>query len=169
MTPRFARVILVATSLMTITGCLHPQVVGVAPLQLFGAAPEVMPALSFEPVSGTLGVSARRPVYVTVVEIDPRTQQRRVAFPGSDDSPVRVEGNVELDLALERVGDSARITPSSVSLQYPSRGVLVIASVDSLLVRSSGGRGAAWELPSQMPDAWAAVYVWPAPRVASPR
>lgn len=152
-----------------------PDAPAVQPLQLFGAAPDLMPGLSFEPVEGVLTVSAARPVFLTVLEVDPATQARTVVFPEPGAKPLRVSGEVALQLSLLRGDDP-----------LPSRGLLVIASRDSLVVAgdSSGtsrattsGAGAtardrgdaatpasgdrsSWAIPAEMPEQWAAVYLW---------
>lgn len=132
----------------------------VEPLQLFGAEPELMPALGFEPLGGVLSVSAKQSVFVTVVEIDPATQDRTVVFPERGGRPLRVSGEMALQLELRRGDDP-----------LPARGILVIASADSLVIEPPAVPGAArdrsWTIPEVMPDQWAAVYVWPAPRQAA--
>lgn len=136
----------------------------VEPLQLFGAEPELMPALGFEPLGGVLSVSAKQSVFVTVVEIDPATQDRTVVFPERGGRPLRVSGEMALQLELRRGDDP-----------LPARGILVIASADSLVIEPptspgatpGAARGGAWTIPEVMPEQWAAVYVWPAPRQAA--
>jgi hypothetical protein len=94
------------------TGCAHavpPDTspaasMGVRPLQPFGSEPELMPALSFEPLAGRLDIRAPQPVYVTVVEVDPATQAQTVVFPELGRAPLRVAGAISLQLALSRAG-----------------------------------------------------------------
>ena len=184
-------------ALVALAGCHRAShlALGVEPLQLFGAEPELMPALQFEPSEGTLLVTARRPVFVTVVEVDPRTQDRTVVFPESGRAPLRVSGEIAFQLPLRRGGDAtspsgriaghanrgscategaaaasatARCPTAAVAAgrgdaRAPMRGVLVIASTDSLVVAGEPGEGLprAWTIPDEMPEAWAAVYVWP--------
>jgi hypothetical protein len=81
-----------------------PQV-GVEALQPFGSEPELMPALAFEPRAGRLDISAPRPVYVTVVEVDPATQAHTVVFPELGRAPLRVAGALSLQLELSRTDD----------------------------------------------------------------
>lgn len=149
-----------------LTAC-HPMprpATHVEPLQLFGAEPELMPALGFEPLGGILSVSAKQSVFVTVVEIDPATQARTVVFPERGARPLRVSGEMSLQLELRRGDDP-----------LPARGILVIASADSLVIappigpRESAERGVGgvWAIPEVMPEQWAAVYVWPAKRQAA--
>ena len=99
--PRPLVLALVALALATACHRGAPAVTRVAPLQLFGAEPDLMPALGFEPVAGVLTVSAQHPVFVTVVEVDPATQARDVVFPETGATPLRVSGEMSLQLALQ--------------------------------------------------------------------
>lgn len=132
-------------------GCMvrRAPTTAVAPLQLFGDEPSLMPQLAFDPAVGVLTVSAMQPVYVTVLEVDPATQARAVLFPEAGRRPLRVSGDVALGLRLQSVAGP--------------RGLLVIASADSLVVaqedRTVAGGSARWQVPDQMPAAWAAVYL----------
>ena len=154
--PRPLVLALVALALATACHRGAPAVTRVAPLQLFGAEPDLMPALGFEPVAGVLTVSAQHPVFVTVVEVDPATQVRDVVFPETGATPLRVSGEMSLQLALQRRGAA-----------LPARGILVIASADSLVVPLSRQGGAPWSIPDEMPGAWAAVYVWTPSRLSA--
>jgi len=179
-------------------GChrASPPEVGVEPLQLFGAEPELMPALQFEPEEGTLVVSARQPVYLTVVRVDPTSQVRTVVFPESGRAPLRVSGQVSLQLASLRLGEASLASGQAgaadnrggctttgaawgaanacagsaraAERREATDGILVIASQGSLVVptNETAGSPAGWGIPDEMPELWAAVYVWPPARGA---